>query len=478
MNENKHDDSIPIEPPMILKMELDPRPSSDGIVVRPPIVPAPTPEAESAAAQTTPAESMDRSAALPETPNGGGLWNYVVPSMFLTSMALLVVYVVPYLFYHWRMMDAQADAEGLLLKRRAELKAEAEHADERLELLDKKVNLVGLGFREVSRKIAPVVVNVANLREPLHAEELVGRKKMLIYDPETDRRYLQHGIGSGVLLKPGVILTNYHVVRGAHRLRVVFASGQSIGLNVNAVSADDRTDLAVLRLPDNLADGLKEDASHTAVFADSDKDVHVGDWALAMGSPHGLRQTVTQGIISAKGRLLPMLDLVELLQTDAAINPGNSGGPLFDQLGRVVGINVAIATDNGGNQGIGFAIPSNVAKKIAEQLVEHGEVPRGYIGIAMEDLPGPRAKALKLQNGGVLIREVLVGEAGEKAGLKVGDIILRINKEEVSRFEPMHHFRQLIANLPPAAEVTLDILRGVNRMNITVTLGKRPANLR
>ena len=107
-----------------------------------------------------------------------------------------------------------------------------------------------------------------------------------------------------------------------------------------------------------------------AEFADSDKDVHVGDWTLAVGSPLGLRQTVTQGVISAKGRLLHMLDLVELLQTDAAINPGNSGGPLFDQLGRVVGINVAIASDNGGNQGIGFAIPSNTAKKIVEQLID------------------------------------------------------------------------------------------------------------
>lgn len=474
---DRDNDTILIEPPIILRMELDSPSYADGIHVRPPIVPFPPAESPAPPDPPGPTDSMDRSAVLPES-HGNGLWHYVLPTVFLTSMALLVIYAVPYLLFHWRVMDAHADAEGALLKRRAELKAEAEHADERLELLDKKVNLVGLGFREVARKIAPVVVNVANLREPLHPEEIAGRKKMLFYDPETDRRYLQHGIGSGIVLKPGVILTNYHVVKGAHRLRILFASGQSIGLNMNAISVDERTDLAILTLPDNLPAGIKEDASFTAVFADSDKDVHVGDWALAMGSPHGLRQTVTQGIISAKGRLLPMLDLVELIQTDAAINPGNSGGPLFDQLGRVVGINVAIATDNGGNQGIGFAIPSNTASKIAEQLIKHGEVPRGYIGIAMEDLPGPRAKTLKLENGGVLVREVLQGEAGEKAGLKVGDIVLRLNKEVISRFEPMHHFRQLIANLPPGAEITLDILRGNNRINITVTLGKRPANLR
>ena len=341
MNDNQSSDErestpVPVEPPTILKMELDPRSYAEGIHVRPPVIPLPPPEPPAAAPPTPPIEPMDRSAAMPETTGGNGLWNYVVPTMFLTSMALLIIYAVPYLLYHWRVMDAHADAEGALLKRRAELKAEAEHADERLELLDKKVNLVGLGFREVSRKIAPVVVNIANLREPLHPEEIARRKKfhaedfadrkkikeIFIYDPETDRRYMQQGIGSGILIKPGVILTNYHVVKGAHRLRILFASGQSIGLDFNMVSADDRTDLAILKLPDNLPAGLKEDSGHTAVFADSDKDVHVGDWALAVGSPHGLRQTVTQGIISAKGRLLPMLDLVELIQTDAAINPG------------------------------------------------------------------------------------------------------------------------------------------------------------
>src|SRR5439155_20385879 len=140
----------------------------------------------------------------------------------------------------------------------------------------------------------------------------------------------------------------------------------------------------------------REDLNASAEFADSDKDVHVGDWALAIGSPLGLRQTVTQGVISAKGRVLGMLDLVELLQTDAAINPGNSGGPLFDQYGRVVGINVAIASDNGGNQGIGFAIPSNTARRIAAQLLEEGEVQRGYLGIALDEVPPAQARDQKI----------------------------------------------------------------------------------
>src|SRR5207253_2663490 len=167
----------------------------------------------------------------------------------------------------------------------------------------------------------------------------------------------------------------------------------------------------------DLPANLREDVNVTTAFADSDKDVQVGDWALAIGSPLGLRQTVTQGVVSAKGRLLTMLDLVELLQTDAAINPGNSGGPLFDQYGRIMGINVAIASDNGGNQGIGFAIPSNTAKKIFEQLRAQGEVPRGFLGIALMEVLGAKAKALGLgENGGVLITLVEPNPAAGKAG--------------------------------------------------------------
>jgi serine protease Do len=243
------------------------------------------------------------------------------------------------------------------------------------------------------------------------------------------------------------------------------------------VASDAITDLAIIRLPADLPAALKEEAQNVATFADSDKDVQVGDWALAMGSPLGLRQTVTQGIISAKGRLLSMLDLVELFQTDAAINPGNSGGPLFDQRGRVVGINVAIASDNGGNQGIGFAIPSNTVKKIAEQLLTKGEVPRGYLGVAMDELPVPEAKALNIEDGGVVVRNVVKGEAADKAGVKVGDIILRINKDALSRLQPIRHFRQLIVDVEPGHEITLEVMRGEERRQLTVTIGRRPANL-
>jgi S1-C subfamily serine protease len=407
----------------------------------------------------------------------GGLWNWVVPSLFLALLMLLVLFGGMHLLHHWRILDAQAEAESVFLKRRAELRADAEHAEERLDLLDKRVHLTSLGFREVVRKVAPKVVNVASFREPKAAELPLLAKKGLIFDAENDRKYMQVGVGSGLVIQPGVILTNHHVVKGAQRLRITFASGQSIGIDPAAVVSDAITDLAVLRLPESLPAGIKEDAQNTTEFADSDKDVQVGDWALAIGSPLGLKQTVTQGVISAKGRLLHMLDLVELLQTDAAINPGNSGGPLFDQYGRVMGINVAIASDNGGNQGIGFAIPANTAKKIAEQLLAKGEVLRGYVGIAMDEIPGAKLKALKLDDGAILVKEVMPGEAADRAGMRAGDIIVRVNKDALNRWEPIRHFRQLVVDLEPGSEVTIEVLRGDERRQLPLTVGKRPAHL-
>jgi S1-C subfamily serine protease len=414
----------------------------------------------------------------PAPPAGRGLWNWVLPGMFFLAMLVLVVYATPYMLYHWRIVEAQGEAEATFLKRRAELRAEAEHADERLEALDKRVVLTSLGFREVVRKVAPHVVNVACYRE-LAKDRIPFVKGHVLYDPETDRRYLETGVGSGVLVRPGVILTNFHVVEGAERLRVTFASGQSVGVDVGSVSLDDITDLAIIRLPANLPGGLKDEANAAAAFADSDKDVQVGDWALAVGSPLGLRQTVTQGVVSAKGRLLePMFDLVELLQTDAAINPGNSGGPLFDQHGRVVGINVAIASDdNGHGQGIGFAIPSNTARKICEELLSKGEVRRGYLGVALDDVPGPLAKTLRIEDGAVRLKDVQPNQPAEQAGLRAGDIVVKVNQEVLSRQQPIRHFRQLIVDLEPGAQVSLEIIRDQQHRRVKVTIAKRPAQL-
>lgn len=407
---------------------------------------------------------------------GRTLWAWVMPSIVFVSLILLVLYVTPYLLVHWRFREAQAEAEAAYQKRLAELRAEAEHADQRLEVLDKRVHLASLGFREVVRKVAPKVVNVANYREPKHDLGPLFKNK-LFFDADKDKHYVQMGVGSALLVKPGFLLTNHHVIANAQRIRLTFASGRSISLDPGAVVSDAITDLAVIRLPRDLPEPLKVESDTIAEFADSDKDVHVGDWTLAVGSPLGLKQTVTQGVVSAKGRLLDMLDLVELLQTDAAINPGNSGGPLFDQLGRVVGINVAIASDNGGNQGIGFAIPSNTAKKIAGQLIEKGEVPRGYLGVGLNELAGPKAKGLGIPDGAVVITKVVAGEPAHQAGLQEGDVIARVNGEVLSVHQPVRHFRQLIVDMVPDSEVSLEVVRNGQRQATKVKVSKRPPNL-
>jgi len=392
--------------------------------------------------------------------------------------ALATLFLSPMLAARWRSLEGKAEADAAYARRRAELRAEAEAARQMLDLLDKRVNLVSLGFREVVRKVTPSVVNVANYREA-RGSERPDRAGALYFDPETDRSYRQSGVGSGLIVRPGYILTNHHVVRGADRLRVTFASGQTVELAAGErVLADAVTDLAVLRLPADLPAGLAEEANLTTEFADSDRDVQRGDLVLALGSPLGLKHTVTHGIISAKGRLLDRVTLVELIQTDAPINPGNSGGPLFDQYGRLAGVNVAIATENGGNQGIGFAIPSNTVKKIVDQLVSAGEVTRGYIGVAMDDLTPAQLKALGLKKaGGVQVVQVVRGQAASKAGLRPGDVIVGYNKDALSVVNPMRQLRQSILETEVGQEVPIEVVRDGERRTLTVRIGKRPADL-
>jgi S1-C subfamily serine protease len=401
--------------------------------------------------------------------DGAGFVAFAARTLIFGSIMLGTLYFAPYLLVHWRNTEAEADAEAAYARRRAELRAEAEAAEQMLKNLDNRVHLTSLGFREVVRKVAPTVVNVANFREP-RLDEVKG---LFFHDPELNERLIQAGVGSGVIVRPGQILTNYHVVKNARKLRITFASGKTVHEGPKVVAADPITDLAVIRLSEKLAD-----ANACAEFTDSDKSVQVGDWALAIGSPLGLKQTVTQGVISAKGRLLPMLDGVELLQTDAAINPGNSGGPLFDQLGRVVGINVAIASDTGVNQGIGFAIPSNVARNIFEQLAAGGEVVRGYLGVGLAELSARQARTLGLaDSGAVQVVQVMPGEAAAKAGLMHGDVIIRYKNEPLDRNQALRQLRQRILQTNPGTEVTIEIVRDGQHLTRTAHIGKRPALL-
>jgi serine protease Do len=403
----------------------------------------------------------------------------------LIGMGLLAFYAGPWLFLRWRVAQAQADADAIYLRRTAELRAESEAADKRLAALDDKLKLVSLGFREVARKVAPSVVNVVNEYEIEDGKAGVLLRRSGFYDPRARAYFAQDGVGAGLIVRPGFVLTNYHVVRSALpskelskkkvRLRVTFANDDWVTLDAKRdVATDALSDLAVLKLPQE-GDYSRRPIEFPAVFADSDKDVHVGDWALAVGSPLGLRQTVTAGIISAKGRLLSQFDLTDMLQTDAAINPGNSGGPLFDQLGRVVGINTAIASETGRNEGIGFAIPSNSAKEICEQLIEKGEVVRGFVGVVMRELSDREAFELGVEEtGGVLVSMVGKRLPAEKAGIRVGDVLTRYDGKAVGFRNAMRQLKQCILTTPPGTVVPVEIMRNGRQQTVEVTISKRP----
>jgi serine protease Do len=393
----------------------------------------------------------------------------IVTALFLTA-SLLALYLAPEWSQRWRHAEDQAMAEAVYLRRQAELRAETEAAEDRLGKLDRRIQLVSLGFREVARKVAPVVVHIGN--EVQTEEAIPGHT---FYDLETNHHYMERAEGSGILVKPGYVLTNEHVVKRAQRLRVTFASGRALTVGADQVCADVLTDLAVIRLPAEPGAAYLPDYAVTAEFANSDKDVQVGDWVLAAGSPFGLKQTVTAGIVSAKGRVeLGILDHVELLQTDAAINPGNSGGPLFDQHGRVLGINVAIRSEKGHNEGIAFAIPSNPAREIFEELVKNGEVIRGYLGIGMQDIPPGLENRLGVSDtGGVIVSLVEGGSPADRAGIRTGDVIIRFANAAVGPVNALNRLRQRITHTPPDSTVAIELLRRHQHLTVEATVAKR-----
>jgi S1-C subfamily serine protease len=431
--------------------------------------PAPAPD-RSDGPQSRGTEGATRRARRPLS-----LWSTLIPLTIFLGLILLAAYAAPALWLRWRLAVGEGEAEAAYLKREAELKAEAEAADKRLDLLDRRTHLVSLGFRELVRKVTPAVVNIIHYQEARADDLAPHARRNLYHDADTDRNYVQTGVGSGLIVKPGFVLTNNHVVKGAQRLRVTFASGRSVRLDMSRVAADPLTDLAVLRLPENPPENLRRDYEHSAVFADSDKDVERGDLVVAVGSPLGLERTVTHGIISAKGRLLSRHEMVELLQTDTPINPGNSGGPLFDLHGRVVGINVAIISDTGRSQGIGLVIPSNTAREVFAKLADKGEVVRGFIGAILEDVTPEDARALGLgDGGGVRIHKVMPGSPAARGGLKAGDVIVRFNKETLGSENAFRELRQHILDTPIGRSVALEVLRSCKRRTLTVEIGKRP----
>jgi serine protease Do len=279
------------------------------------------------------------------------------------------------------------------------------------------------------------------------------------------RELKEQALGSGVLVsKDGYVLTNNHVIAGASEVRVSLQGGRELLARI--IGADPKTDIALIRIPgDDFA---------FATFGDSSK-VEVGQFAIAIGDPLGLGQTVTQGIISAKGRgNVGLVDYEDFIQTDAAINPGNSGGPLVDVDGEIIGINTAIATVGGarGNQGIGFAVPSNLAREVMDQIERRGHVIRGWLGVAVQDVTPPIAKALGLDTpAGALASDVTPDSPAAKAGLARGDVIVTLDGKPVtdSRSLRMH-----IAESAPGTRLALGVVRDGKRLEASAVLGEMP----
>ena len=278
--------------------------------------------------------------------------------------------------------------------------------------------------------------------------------------PAPDR--LVRGLGSGVIVTgDGYILTNHHVIDGAQQIEIDLQGSRTIAAKL--VGSDPPSDLAVLK--------VNEGGLSPLALADSDK-VQVGDIVLALGNPLGIGQTVTLGIISAKGRRTGLSDgsFEDFLQTDAPINRGNSGGALVDSSGDLVGINSQILSPSGGSIGIGFAIPSNMARNVLDQIVKHGKVSRGQLGVVVQPVTEDIASSLNLNNArGVIVSQVQPGSAAERAGLKRGDVILALNGNVVS--DP-NSFRNEIAGTPPGRTVTLRIWREGSEQELRPTLGE------
>jgi serine protease Do len=271
------------------------------------------------------------------------------------------------------------------------------------------------------------------------------------------------GLGSGVIIDPaGVILTNNHVVQEAGQVTVQLDDGRQFP--AKDIKVDEKTDLAVVRIEAG-------EPLPAAVLGDSD-GLEIGDWVLAVGSPFELEQTVSAGIISAKGRSLGTLNRGTFLQTDAAINPGNSGGPLVNLEGEVVGINTAIVSGSGGYQGVGFAIPINLAKWVTPQLLKTGKVRRSYLGVGIQKITGELAQELKARPGqGVAVQQVFEGSPAAKSGLQEGDIVLTFDDR------PLHdaaELQEMVERTEPGSTHRLHIVRDGQPMDLDVGLEAMP----
>jgi len=274
------------------------------------------------------------------------------------------------------------------------------------------------------------------------------------------REYKQHGLGSGVIVSSdGYILTNNHVVGGAEEIHVTLMDKREFTAKV--IGKDPKTDLALIKID-------TKDSLPAAALGDSDS-TEVGDWVVAIGNPFGFSLTVTAGIVSAKGRILGG-NYDDFIQTDASINPGNSGGPLFNNAGQVIGINTAIYSRTGANNGIGFAIPIDMARNVMEQLKAHGRVVRGWLGVEIQEVTADLAQSFGLPKPqGALVASADKDGPAAKAGIERGDIIVKFNGKPV---HDEHELPALVAETPVNTSVPVEVLRNGKSMTLSVKVGE------
>jgi serine protease Do len=323
-------------------------------------------------------------------------------------------------------------------------------------------------FVPLVERVSPAVVNIRASGDVADAESMPAPKQM----PEYFRRFFENpqrgepprgrrgfGQGSGFIIsEDGYLLTNAHVVRGAGEIQVILSDRREF--EAKLIGDDPRSDVALLKID---ADNLP-----TVELGDSD-DLKVGQWVLAIGNPFGFEHTATQGIISALSRSLPDENYVPFIQTDVAVNPGNSGGPLFDEQGRVIGINSQIYSRTGGYMGLSFSIPINMAVSVSDQLRGQGFVSRGWLGVSIQDLDQTLAESFGMDNAnGALIASVTPDSPADEAGLRSGDVILSFAGEQITR---SHDLPPVVANTTAGTDAGVEILRNGKQRTIDVKVG-------
>ncbi len=327
-------------------------------------------------------------------------------------------------------------------------------------------------YHEAVKHSMPAVVNIFTSKAETNTKPKGSRSQNsgdpffnFFFGEKAPQEEPRSNLGSGVLVSPeGIILTNHHVISDADEIDIALADGRK--LKAQVIGSDPDTDIAVLK--------IESKQLPTPITFGQIESVHVGDVVLAIGNPFGVGQTVTSGIVSALGRDHVGINTFEnFIQTDAAINPGNSGGALIDTRGNLIGINTAIYSSNGGSMGIGFAIPVNLAKQVMESILLNGSVTRGWIGVEPQNISRDLAKSLNLPSDttGVLILGVLQSGPADRAGIKPGDVLIKVNDQET---KDVRQLLNQVANQPPGKEISIEILRKGHISSWQIKVGKRP----